>query len=112
MPQPLYDNPWFMDQVYAYGEDQSNPIPDPSLLERDPSDIMRIMDAMLGPGGYMKFLRDFNNKKKKKGKRPGSAVEPTPTMAQPTPTPKPGNMETYNKRPETVEEAYRRIVGE
>ena len=75
MPQPLYDNPWFMDQVYAYGEDQSNPIPDPSLLERDPSDIMRIMDAMLGPGGYMKFLRDFNNKKKKKGKRPGTDVD-------------------------------------
>jgi len=75
MPQPLYDNPWFMDQVYAYGEDQSNPIPDPSLLERDPSDIMRIMDAMLGPGGYMKFLRDFNNKKKKKGKRPDTGVD-------------------------------------
>jgi len=75
MPQPLYDNPWFIDQVYAYGEDQSKPIPDPSLLERDPSDIMRIMDAMLGPGGYMKFLRDFNNKKKKKGKRPGTDVD-------------------------------------
>jgi hypothetical protein len=75
MPQPLYDNPWFMDQVYAYGKDQSNPIPDPSLLERDPSDIMRIMDAMLGPGGYMKFLRDFKDKTKKKGERPDTGVD-------------------------------------
>jgi hypothetical protein len=79
----FYDNPDFMPNLHAWGKDRDKRIPDPRQLGRDDSDLMTILDAMLGPGGYMKYLSALN-----KQRESAQAVTPTPSPTiTPTPTP-------------------------
>ena len=82
MPEPeqspyFYDKPEFMPSVHSWGQSQSGRVPDPRSLGRDSSDLMKIMDAMLGPGGYMKYLSALKAQREKAGTTP----DPTPTMS-------------------------------
>ena len=101
MPDPLMlrDNPWFMEDMYAYGGDQSLNAPDPSMLNRDDSDMMRVVMSMMGSTGYLDYIKKLK-KQREKAALGKPAAPPSPT---PPPTPTPGSdidagIEAINER--------------
>ena len=90
-PLKLADNPGFLTGLQDWKKDlkkkpdkRSVLAPDPRALNRQDEELMRLLDAMLGPGGYMKYVSAL------RGQRGSGAPLPpqAPPVPSPTPTPR------------------------
>lgn len=89
MPDPLMirDNPWFMQDMHAYGGDQSLNAPDPALLNREDDEMMKVVMAMLGPTGYIDYINKLKQQRKDAGTKAFARPGAPPKPPQPSPTP-------------------------
>ena len=81
------DKPTFLPDLHKWVNDptaEGARAPDPRLMGRADEEFMRLLDQMLGPGGYMKYKSALNAQR-------GVAAPPAPPAPTMTPTQVPTN---------------------
>ena len=81
------DKPAFLPDLRKWADDPAGAgvrAPDPRMMGRDDEEFMRLLDQMLGPGGYMKYVSAL------RGQRGSGAPLPpqAPPVPSQTPTPR------------------------
>ena len=127
MPEPaqqdnrlkLADNPWYLQDMHSWRDERplkagdknkKTKAPDPRLLNREDSEMFRLIMQMMGSGGYVDFMNELRDNRAKPGAPPPPVAPPVPTMT-PTPTDDlAGGIDAINeKKKETLAEKKRRL---